>query len=255
MKSMSGFTAATLGTMRKLLSACCTGVRSYGVVMALTLLPTVAHANTYLFSVTASSLISALTISDSDESTSAYFAVMLQPSSLSQSYSYGAITAPSTPLPAETWDTGTITDFSLGSGTFVRFSKAQSQTTVAVLSGETATNFAFDFQGTPYNDNLTWPLGWGTVSGTIQDQLPNTDTFKFLVTTNQNLGSTATVTGKAFSVWDNAGTYKTNIDIPITVTATVTSQSPEPETWGLLGSGVLLLTLGQRIKSRRRRRS
>lgn len=211
-----------------------------------------AHANTYLFSVNASDLLTALTATDSDESTSGYFAVMLQPSSITQSYSYGAITAPVTPLPAEAWSTGTITDFALGSGTFARFSKSQNQDTVALLSDDPL--FAFDFYGTSYNDNLTWPEGWGTYSGVMQDQLASTDTFQFLVTTSQALGATSTVTGKAFSVWDGSGTYKTNTNIPLTVTASVTQVGsvPEPETWTLLASGALLLTVGQRIKNKHR---
>jgi hypothetical protein len=221
-------------------------------LFALAILPAPLCANTYLFSFTGSQVLTALGSTDPNESQTGFFAIMAQPNiDFAQQITWGPISAPTAPQSGEAWNTGTITDFSLGnSNPFVRFDKAQVQANVAVLTNDP--NFGWDMQGTPFHDSLTWPEGWGNSSGTIQDELPTTGsagTFSFVLTTAQSLGSTSTITGKAFGY--NSGDGKTE-EYDFTLTATVTNAVPEPDNWGLIGTGVLLLAIGTYTKRKAR---
>ncbi|HWT83829.1 MAG TPA: hypothetical protein VN648_34175, partial [Candidatus Methylomirabilis sp.] len=128
------------------------------VVCAILLGTGSARANTYLFSVSASQLLTALA-SDPDESTSGYFAIFVQPSQVTQSYSYTNVTAPNPPPGAEAWNATTITDPSLGTGTFAQFEQGQTQTQIMLLSNDT--NWNSRFSGRVYSDTSTYPFGWG----------------------------------------------------------------------------------------------
>jgi hypothetical protein len=220
-------------------------------LLGLLIFPNAVRANTYMFSFTGQQVLTALAGTDPNESTTGYFAIMVQPNiDFGQSISWGTRTAPTAPSPSEAWTSGTITDYSLGnSNPFVYFSKGQVQSSVAVLTNDPY--FSSDMQGTYYNDNLTWPEGWGNSPGTIQDELPttgSTGTFQFIVTTNQILGATDTVTGKAFGYYSQDNKTDINLSFSLTATVTPVTSTPEPETWGLLGSGAVLLTIGKYLK-------
>ncbi len=227
-------------------------------LLVLALLPAPARANTYLFSVQGSDILNAIanTGSDPDTTSNAYFSIFLQPAL--SSFTINSETGPNPTAPNDPWTATTIVDFAdLGnSSPFAQFSKGQSQTQVAVLSnayGTCSSNCSQSqniFYNTTYSDTSRWPIGWGTVTGTIKDILPQTDTFQFTITTSQVLSGMVTVNGVADAVHSQSSLSdsqpKTEGDITFSMSVTPLALSPEPDTLIFIGAGVVCLLIGKK---------
>ncbi len=249
-QGQNGTKTHTAGVRWVSVARCCLAL------LALSLLPAPAHANTYLFSVQGTDILNAIanTGSDPDTSSNAYFSIYLQP--VLSNFTFTSETGPNPTAPNDPWTATTIVDFAdLGnSSPFAQFSKGQSQTQVAVLSdayGTCSSNCSQSqniFYNTTYSDTYKWPIGWGTVTGSIKDILPQNDTFQFTITTSQALSGMVTVNGVAEAVHSQSSLSdsqpKTEGDI--TFSMEVMAQTPEPDTVILIAAGALFLLIGRK---------
>lgn len=233
-------------------------VQRWFALLVLALMPTAAHATTYLFSFTVSDVLYALQNDSTynnelNVTSSAYFAIFLQPeSSFTQFLSE---TGPNPTAPNDPWTATSIVDYAdLGTSVpFAQFSKGASQTQVAVISNANGTGTNI-FLNTTWSDNYAWPIGWGATIGTIKDILPLTDTLQFTVSSDADLSGTQYVYGLASAVVSKSPTSdsqpKTTVQIPFELSTTPTVV-PEPDTLVLFAAGAVCLLIGR--KSLRRR--
>jgi hypothetical protein len=227
-----------------------------------------ARANTYLFSFTASQLMTALQTSQGNAiySESAYFAIFVQPNPAQISgYTYVSETTPNATDP-NAWITNTITDPSspnLGYSTpctsnctWAYFEKDPNATAVTLVSGANGgAGGANIFKNGDFYSDTPPPYGWGSTDALIGDPMPGADVFQFVISTNQNLQGAYTLKGYASAIKSGNSTSmsidtKESDGIPFSLT--VFTGVPEPGTWATIGSGGLLLGL---LAWRRRRPS
>lgn len=234
-------------------------------LFALALLPAPAHANTYLFSVQGTDILNAIANTGSDPNTTsdAYFSIFLQPAL--SNFTFTSETGPNPTAPTDPWTATTIVDYAdLGnSSPFAQFSKGQNQTQVAVLSnayGTCSSNCTQSqniFYNTTYSDTYKWPIGWGTVTGSVKDILPQTDTFQFTITTSQALSGMVTVNGVAEAIHSQSSLSdsqpKTEGDITFSLSVTPLASTPEPDTVILLAAGAFFLLIGRKSLKRNSR--
>lgn len=211
--------------------------------------PASLHANTYMFSFTANDVLNALSAQNPTDASTGYFAIFLQPQL--STYSYGSVLSPNLSNPSEAWDVGTITDFSTsGTGTWARFDKGQTQSNIEILTNG-VNNLGQDyFLGHSYSDTLAWPVGWGTVTGTIQVDYHGTEQFNFYITTASTISTSVTVKGLASGIVSNSSSSwvspKTSENISFNLSELPSLVVPEPESWIFLGTGTLLLMASRR---------
>ena len=222
--------------------------RGLWLTLVLALIPTASHANTYLFTFTASDILNALSADNPSDASTGYFAIFLQPQLAT--YSYNSVLTPNLSSPAEVWDVGTITDFSTsGTGTWARFDKGQTQTNIEILTNGLDTQGHDYFLGHPYSDTLAWPVGWGTVSGTIQTDYQGTEQFQFYIDTTSTISTAVTVNGLASGIVSNSSyswlSPKTSENISFTLTELPSRVVPEPDSWILLATGTVLVAISR----------
>jgi hypothetical protein len=227
-----------------------------------------ARANTYLFSFTASDVLTALHTSDgaTNFSESGYYAIFVQPNpAVVTSYSYtGQIDGPNTGA-ANAWQANTITDPSnpnlgyssgtpcIANCTWVQYSKQSGQTSVMVLSqADPANNNNGDiFLNAAYSDNVPAPYGWGTTTATITSVVNGTNSnpiFDFVINTSLNLTGPISLLGYASELRSTSSSTfttgpfgtKEHDGIAFSLTATP-SAVPEPGTSMLFAGGFALL--------------
>jgi hypothetical protein len=236
------------------------------------------HANTYMFSFTASQLMTALetSVGTSNYQESAYYAIFVQP--LSSQISSFTISAATTPNPTDpnVWDASVINDPSapaLGYGhgplqctsdcTWAGYYKDSSYTgsypsatptfpDVTVISGANnpGTNI---FLGHSFYDQGTPPYGWSgeNLSNQILFQqvinavMPGSDVFTLSLTTPQLLSGSYTFQGSASALVSGSPTSMTSDtkdDAGFSFQITMTAQPmPEPDTTALILGGALLM--------------
>jgi hypothetical protein len=236
------------------------------------------HANTYMFSFTASQLMTALqtSVGTSTYQESAYYAIFVQP--LSSQISSFTITSATTPNPTDpnVWDASVINDPSapaLGYGpgplqcasdcTWAGFYKDSSYTgsyptATPTHSGATVISGANNpgtniFLGHSFYDEGLSPYGWSgeNLSNQILFQqvinavMPGTDVFTLSLTTNQVLSGSYTFQGSASALVSGSPTSMTSDtkdDAGFTFQLTMTAVgTPEPDTAALILGGALLM--------------
>jgi hypothetical protein len=228
-----------------------------------------AKASTYLFSFTATDVLSALHTSEGDAfNASAYFAIFVQPSAAAvSSYSYlNMFTGPNTGAP-DAWQVNTITDPSnanLGykpapdqcttNCTWVQFSKQDVQSSVMVLSQADPANGSNGdiFLHAAYHDNVPAPYGWGATNATITSVINGTNAnpvFQFSISTPLTLAGPVTLSGYASELRSGStGTFTTSFRNPtkehdgiqFSLTATPVA-TPEPGSSLTAAGGLSLL--------------
>jgi hypothetical protein len=239
--------------------------RFIGIILGIVfLVAPQAKANQYLFSFTAEQALGALYGTQGlEEQESAYFALFVKPNLGATSFSYNSTTAPSNTY---AWDTGTITDPSLGSGAWARFNKAPGSTAITVLSdANNGEDPVFIFENGWFTSNAVGapnpPIGFGNTNAEIMGAFNLTDVFSFVVDTGAaTLSGPYTVNGKASAIiskslysftYDSKDYYGKTFSLTLTP-QDVTPGVPEPSAVRLLSLGFLGLIALQRVRSRRR---
>jgi hypothetical protein len=225
-------------------------------VLALFSVPS-AHAATYLFSFTASQLLTALS-GDANQNKSATFAVFLAPTNVGTygtGYTYGTETSP-VPTGADDWQ-ATVDSSNPFSSTApdLEFGKYATQTSVTVLANSTAYSTGWNggtMSGKTYSDGGTPPLYWGSTVGTIAANMSTSADFAFtLVSSSITPGESVTFSGEASQIYYDCP--QTVVDVPFTLTLTAETATPEPDTMVLLGLGVASLLAGVIRKKAKKR--
>jgi hypothetical protein len=246
-----------------------TGKRKALWMLAFLLFAPAAQANTYLFSFTASQALAALqsSVTVPIQNESAYYNIFVQPDSTQISgYNYLSGSERTPNAGAEAWDANVITDPSsprLGFDpldpctsdcSFAHWGKGYGQSPVTVMSNANGTGAIFI--NAQYSDSGVAPYGWGggTTLATIDTIMPGSDTFQFIIQTNQTLSGSYHLVGYASALVSGSNSsfsapIKDSLGIPFDLNVTVQTV-PEPAAFG-----PALAAIGILFWRRRKRRS
>ena len=212
-----------------------------------------AHANTYQYSFTTAQLLTALS-SEADYSGDGYYAVLLQPTTLT-GYTIAGVNSPDPADGAADWQATTDSANPFAGGTWVEFAKGNTQTTVTLVSGANGGTGSM-FLNQTYSDSGTPapPISFGATPATITNIMSTSAVFSFALNDATNPGAVA-FTGEAMAIWSSGSstafnTGKTRVDIPFTLTLTGTQAAPEPGTWTLFLAGAACVLAAATLKKR-----
>lgn len=212
-----------------------------------------ARANTYQYSFTTAQLLTALS-SEVDYSEDGYYAVLLQPTTLT-GYSITGVNPPDPADGAADWQATTDSANPFAGGTWVEFAKGNTQTTVTLVSGANGgtgsmfLNQTYDDSGSPAP-----PISFGTTPATITNIMSTSAVFSFALNEASN-PSLVAFTGEAMAISSSGSntafsTGKTRVDIPFTLTLTGTQAAPEPGTWTLFLAGAACVLAAATLRKR-----
>jgi len=220
-----------------------------------------AHANTYQYSFTTAQLLTALS-GEADYSEDGYYAVLLQPTTLT-GYSIAGETTPDPSDGAADWQATTDSANPFAGGTWIEFAKGNTQTSVTLVSGANGGpggRNIFYYQGigtdNTYNDSgvPAPPISFGTTVASITNIMSTSAVFSFQLNDATNPGAVA-FTGEAMAIWSSGSstsfnTGKSRADIPFALTLTGTQAAPEPGTWILFLAGAACVLLAATLKKK-----
>jgi hypothetical protein len=212
-----------------------------------------AHANTYQYSFTTAQLLTALS-SEVDYSGDGYYAVLLQPTTLT-GYTIAGVNSPDPADGAADWQATTDSANPFAGGTWVEFAKGNTQTTVTLVSGANGGTGSM-FLNQTYSDSGTPapPISFGTTVATITNIMSTSAVFSFALNDATNPGP-VTFTGEAMAIWSSGSstsfnTGKSTAGIPFSLTLTGTQAAPEPGTWTLFLAGAACVLAAATLKKR-----
>jgi hypothetical protein len=244
-----------------------------------------ADANTYLFTVSAGDLLTALHAQEGDTifNESGYFAIFVQPSAAQvPNYAYGSVLSPNPGGDGynDQWASGTIDDPSspsLGYGpntnyysqqnctnpatcTWAYWSKQAGQTNVMLFSDANNGGAGNIFLNHTFHDALSPPYGWGTTTATIKtaNSSSSSAALQFYIDTPSTLTGSITLLGYASELRSTSSTSfppfgPTEHDgVPFTLSETpLLVGTPEPSTWALSSAALVgLVAVWRRRKAR-----
>jgi len=218
-----------------------------------------AHASTYSFSFTTQDLLTSLSLSDTNYSEHGYFAIFLQPSTLT-GYSFNGIETSPRPAPegyADDWQAalGTETAFTGQVVEFTRDFNSSSASLVSGANGAPGGENIFLYGGpNTYAGSVPIPTGFGNAA-TITSIMPLDAVFSFELTTAATSLGPVTFTGEASAIFSGSDQsfdpLKTDRNIGFTLTLDADLVAPEPGTFVLFGAGAAcVLAAGVRRKKR-----
>ncbi len=223
-----------------------------------------AHASTFLYAFSTTQLLGALSVSDADYSSDAYYTILLQPTGLAAGYTMPNQYSPKPGGVADDWQATTDSADAFGSGTWIEFAKLDVQTTVTLVSGANGgpggknifyypgispLNTYSDAGGSP-------PVNFGTTVASIDSIMAPGAQFSFTLGNLSSNPGAVTFTGEAMAIESSFSSsvysgQKGRLDVPFSLTLTGTEVVPEPSTLILFLAGAACLLAAAILKKKR----